>query len=145
MLLLCGMLSAQESVSTPSVPVSKNTDVSSWTTYVETADFKIEYIKVDCDPNSGMDFQGVLLRFTNLTSNQLDLSWHLDLDYDGTCRTCGFNEYDRTLTLAPNQIKEGDCNVKTNRTLDLFVKFTDAAHSKGAELTSFTLNNLIVE
>jgi hypothetical protein len=139
------VLSAQESVSTTSIPVSKDIDVSNWETYLETADLKIEYIKVDCDPNAGMDFQGILLRFTNLTSNQLELNWHLDLHYDGTCRTCGFNEYDRTLTLAQNETQEGDCNVKTNNTLDLFVKFTDAAYSKGAELTSFTLNNLTVE
>ncbi len=142
--LLSCVTFAQESVTTPTIQVSKNIDASSWTTYVETAKVKIEYIKVDCDPDSGMDYQGIMLRFTNLTNDEIDLTWHLDLFYDATCRTCGFDEYDRTLTLTPNEVKEGDCNVKTNRTLDLFVKFTDAAYSKGAELTSFALTNMTV-
>lgn len=133
--------SAQESVSNPTVPVSKDIDMSSWQTYIETSKIKIEYIKVDCDPNSGMDFRGIMFRFTNLTENELNLNWHIELFYDGTCRTCGYDEYDRSLSLAPNEMKEGDCNVKTNATLDLFVKFIDAAYSKGAELTSFQLNN----
>ena len=140
-----GVLWAQESVATNVVPVSKNIDASTWQTYVETPDFKIEYRKVDCDPNSGMDFRGIMLRFTNLTTNALSLNWHLDLEYDGSCRTCGIAEYDRSLTLAPNEVREGDCNTKTNRTLDLFVKFIDAAYSKGAELTSFTLNEMTVQ
>lgn len=143
-IVLCDVVHGQESVTTTAVPVSKNIDASSWQIYVETADFRIEYIKVDCDPSSGMDFQSILLRFTNLTSNQLELDWHLDLDFDGTCRTCGIGEYDRSVTLSPNEIQEGDCDTKTNRTLDLFVKFIDAAYSKGAELTSFKLNDLTV-
>ena len=140
--MLSGISYSQESIITPSIPVSKNIDVASWAIYVETSDVRIEYVKVDCDPSLGMDFEGILLRFTNLTSNEIQLNWHLDLYYDATCRTCGFDEYDRSLTLAPNQVKEGDCDVKTNHTLDLFVKFTDAAYSKGAELTSFVLNDL---
>jgi len=142
LILLCGVSYSQELVTTTAVPVSKNIDASTWQTYVETASFKIEYIKVNCDPNSGMDFQGIMFRFTNLTSSQLELNWHLDLFYDGSCRTCGVDEYDRSVSLSPNEVKEGDCDVNTNRTLDLFVKFTDAAYSKGAELTSFTLNDM---
>ncbi|MCR9173069.1 MAG: hypothetical protein NXI10_11280 [bacterium] len=144
-IVLSGISHAQVAVSTPTIQVSKNIDASDWSIYVESTQLKVEYVKVDCDPNSGMDFEGIMLRFTNLTNNEINLDWHLDLHYDGTCRTCGADEYDRTLTLAPNEIKEGDCNVKTNRTLDLFVKFTDAAYSKGAELTSFNLNNMTVD
>jgi len=143
--VLSGSSIAQESISAPTIPVSKNIDVSSWQTYVETPKIKIEYIKVDCDPDSGMDFRGIMFRFTNLTSNEVDLNWHIELFYDGTCRTCGFDEYDRSLTLGPNEVQEGDCNVKTNATLDLFVKFIDAAYSKGAELTSFQLKNLTMQ
>lgn len=144
-IVLGGMVFAQESVATPTIQVSKNIDASNWSTYVETSQIKIEYIKVNCDPNSGMDFEGILLRFTNLTGSEVNLDWHWDLYYDATCRTCGIDEYDRTLTLAPNEIKEGDCNVKTNITLDLFVRFTDAAYSKGAELTSFAFVDLHVD
>lgn len=144
-ILLGGISLAQESVITPKISVSKNIDASDWATYVETSDVKIEYVKVNCDPNTGMDFDGIMLRFTNLTSNELILTWHIDLDYDGICRTCSYDEYDRSLTLAPNEIKEGDCNVKTDHTLDLFVKFTDAAYSKGSELTAFHINNLTVD
>lgn len=142
--MLIGVTFAQESVTTPTIPISKNIDASNWATYVETAKVKIEYVKINCDPNSGMDFDGIMLRFTNLTTDEVNLDWHLELYYDATCRTCGFDEYDRNLVLAPSEVKEGDCNVKTNATLDLFVKFTDAAYSKGAELTSFELSNLTV-
>lgn len=142
--MLSGISLAQEAVTTPTISVSKNIDASDWTTYVETSSVKIEYVKVNCDPNSGLDHQAIMLRFTNLTSSEVNLDWHLDLHYDGTCRTCGIDEYDRSLTLAANQVQEGDCNTKTNRTLDLFVKFTDVAYSKGEELTSFSLNNMSI-
>jgi hypothetical protein len=143
-IMLAGISLAQESVTTPTIPVSKNIDASNWATYIENAMVKVEYVKVNCDPNSGMDFEGIMLRFTNLTATEINLDWHLELYYDATCRTCGFDEYNRSLTLTPNEVKEGDCNVKTNATLDLFVKFTDAAYSKGAELTSFALSNMTV-
>ena len=141
-LLLTGVCNAQETISTSSIPVSKNIDASSWQVYVETEEFKIEYMKSDCFPTSGLDFQAILLRYTNLTGNSIELSWHIDLDYDGSCKTCGSDEYNRSMTLAPNEIKEGNCVDKSNMKLDLFSKFIDPAYSKGAQLTSFKLGSL---
>jgi hypothetical protein len=142
-LLLCAWYShAQQLVSTNSIPVSKNIDVLEWQVYVETAEFKIEYRKSDCYPNSGLDFQSILLRYTNLTGGSISLSWHIDLDYDGSCKTCGLDEYDRTMTLEPNEVKEGNCIDKSNYKLDLFSKFIDPAYMNGAELTQFKLSSL---
>jgi hypothetical protein len=139
------LLFGQELLTTSDITVSKSIPVNNWTTYFESVDLRIEYKKLDCDPNSGMDYQAIHFRFSNLSSETVELSWHLELEYDGTCKTCGFDEYKRSLSLAPGEVKQGDCDVNTNRTLDLFVKFIDAAYSKGAELTSFKLSDLSMD
>lgn len=145
LVFLYGVASAQETVSTSTVVVSKNTPVTTWVTYLETENLKIEYTLMDCFPNSGLDFQNVMLRFTNLTGAQLDLTWHLDLDFDGSCKTCSSDEYDRSLTLQANEVQEGNCDTKTGMTLDLFSKFIDPAYTKGAELTAFKLADLTIQ
>jgi hypothetical protein len=141
---LCGMSFAQQEVPTTTVPISKNVPTSTWYTYLETSELKIEYSLEDCFPNSGLDFQTVVLRFTNLTGESMELSWHIDLDFDGSCKTCGSGEYDRTMTLEPNEVAEGSCDNESGMRLELFSKFIDPAYTKGAQLTAFKLSTLEV-
>lgn len=133
---------AQEQHPTEIVSIDKFTQIDEWQVYFENSELKIEYALHDCDATSGYDFQAVFLRYTNLTSETLELSWHLDLYYDGNCRTCGYGEYDRTMSLSPGEELQGTCANNTNLKLELFSKFIDAAYTKGAQLTSFQFSDL---
>lgn len=119
--------------------------MADWQVYHQTPEFKIEYVKADCDPSSGLDFEAVHMRFTNLTNQDIKLSWHIDLDYDGACKTCGSNEYLRTLEIPANQTISTGCESDDNRKYRLFSKFIDQVYSKGAHLTAFKLSDLELE
>ena len=84
--LLCTCSFSQQEINTSSVAIAEDvTQSTNWTNYVETSELKIEYFISDCFPNSGLDFQTVFLRMTNLTGNTIDLSWHIDVDFGGVC------------------------------------------------------------
>jgi len=119
------------------------TPTSAWNTYNETSQLKIEYKVVDCTYNSnGLAQRNVLLRYTNKTSNQLDVSWYLELYFDGQCQNCNSSssEYDFSITLAPNASFEGACDLQHRYNRKLFVKHTNLPNN--SELTNFQLTNL---
>ncbi len=136
-----GTLSAQQ-YTTTSVSISKNIALAEWETYISTPDFKIEYKKADCDPAIGYDFEAIMMRFTNNTGSDLMLAWHIDLFYDGVCRTCGYDEYDRMVFVPANQVVETSCDNDQYMDLRPFSRFNDAQYERGANLTSFQLSNL---
>lgn len=129
---------------TEAVSIDKSTPTDVWEVYFESPEVRIEYSLHDCDATSGYDFQAVFIRYTNLTGDTLNLTWHWDLYYDITCRTCNYDEYNRSLTLAPSEVLEGSCANNSNLKLELFSKFIDEAYTKGAQLTSFQFTNLNV-
>ena len=118
---------------------------NSWNTYSETNQLKIEYKVVDCTYNSdGLAQRNVLLKYTNKTGNQLDVSWSLELYFDGQCQTCNITsgEYDFAISLSPNSTYEGACNLEHQYDRKLFVRHTNL--SNNMELTNFQLANLQV-
>lgn len=118
---------------------------SGWTIYTDNQNFKIEYQFVNCDPNSGFDFEAVILKVTNKTSQKLYFNCQKTMYYAGTCRTCDFpEEYELQLSVGPNEIIEGDCNNASGNNLKLFSRFTDQNYSAGDPLTAFQLDELIV-
>jgi hypothetical protein len=134
-------LFSQQSVTTETISIPEDVSQSTnWTTYAETPELKIEYFIADCYPNSGLDFQSVFLRMTNLTGNSIELSWHFDLEFGKVCTTCDTYEFDRMITLEPNEVVEGSCENKTEKTLEIFSKFIDPAYTKGARLSAFGLS-----
>lgn len=131
---------SQETISTSLIQVDSTANSSEWISYIDHEKFSIEYSYYDCDPNMGFDYQGVLLRVTNKTSQKLALSWHKILYYAETCRTCNFpEEYHYDLSIEPNQTVEGDCNPQSGYNLKLFSKFIDASYTSGDHLTAFQL------
>ena len=118
---------------------------TTWATYYSSESVTIEYKFVTCTPTSGLDNEGVVFKYTNKTNSKVILNWHLHLYYDETCRTCDFgDEYSKEISLTPNQIIEGNCTTEGDYTLKIFSKFNDANYSKGAKLTSFKLDNLLI-
>lgn len=136
-----------ESFSTTEVELYNGEEIvqmDQWTTYIENASFKIEYIKTFCDVNSGPDFNAIQMRFTNLTSQDLTLGWHINLDYNGSCKTCASDEYERYIDLSANQIVETTCETDEFATYRLFDSFDNKKYSR-AKLTAFKLNELLMQ
>lgn len=118
---------------------------SNWQTYFSNSDLKIEYKFVDCDPAMGYDKEVVMLKFTNLSSDELNISWNLESHMNGNCTMCNYpDEYFNTLSLSPNEIIEGSCDIYSEMKFRLFSKFIDANHSSGPQMTAFKLNNLSI-
>ncbi len=116
-----------------------------WSTYTETNQLKVEYKVVDCTYNSdGLAQRNVLLRYTNKTSSSIEVSWSLDLYYDDVCSTCNVTngEYNFSISLSPNQVYEGDCELTHHYDRKLFVRHTNLTNH--SELTNFELANLQV-
>ena len=135
-------LSAQSQLSTDTINLIDNHSTT-WRTYFENDQIRIEFISSNCDPSMGYDFEQVNFKFINKTSTKLDLNWHIHLYYDKKCLTYNYpDEYARTIQLLPNETLEGNCDRETINELKLFSKFTDVNYSKGAILTSFQLASL---
>lgn len=116
-----------------------------WVSYFSNETISIDYKFVSCNPTSGLDNEGVIFRYTNETNSKVILNWHLHLYYDGTCRTCDFGEeYNYELTLSPNESVEGNCTSEGNYTMKVFSRFIDPAYSKGAHLTAYKFDNLLI-
>lgn len=143
-LFICTIGYSQEQINTQIVTF-KESFPTEWTTYVDNQEFSVEYKFVDCDPNMGYDFESVLLKFTNKTSNHLSFSWQIDLFYNEFCRTCDYPvEYARMIDLEPLDSVEGNCLRESNQALKLFSKFNDINYSKGEHLSGFQLSLLTV-
>jgi hypothetical protein len=135
---------AQNQLPTDTINLIDNHSTT-WRTYFENDQVRIEYKSADCDPAMGYDFEQVNLKFINKTSIKLDLNWHIHLYYDKKCLTCNYPmEYARTIRLIGNETLEGDCKRETIDELKLFSKFNDVNYSKGAILTSFQLSSFTI-
>ena len=125
-----------------------NTEInefSTWTTYFENDQVKIEFKRTDCDLNSGLDKQYLYLRYSNKTQTAITMNWHIDMYYNDDCRTCDYDEYDWSYSLAPGEVAEGTCEMGADRKLQLFAKFIDANYTNDALLTGFKFSNLTIE
>ncbi len=91
----------------------QNIDV---TTGETTIIFEDQYLKIEgtitgCDNHtSGINNSYVMLKLTNLTQDTRIFKIQQDLFYDGTCLTCGKDEYLFSYTLAPGEVKVGKCS-----------------------------------
>jgi hypothetical protein len=137
-------ITAQSQLPTDTINLIDNHSTT-WRTYYENDQIRIEFKSSDCDPSMGYDFEQVNFKFINKTSTKLDLNWHIHLYYDEKCLTCDYPvEYARTIRLLPNETLEGNCDRETINELKLFSKFIDVNYSKGAILTRFQLASLTI-
>ena len=123
------------------------TDV--WTEYRTFGGIKIEYRFQECDsqePGMFKNMNVVFFRFSNNTSNKLELTWSTELFFDGSCVNCDKierDEYANSIKLDANQVVEGDCSSIAE--FDLYIKANFIKLSpgmSGTKLTNFNLVNL---
>ena len=100
----------------------QNIDV---TTGEKTVIFEDQFVKIEgtitgCDNHtSGINNTYVMLTFTNLTQNTRNFKVQQDLFYDGTCYTCGKDEYLFSYSLAPGEVKTGTC-IENSQSMRLY-------------------------
>ena len=87
--------------------------------------FEDQFVKIEgtitgCDNHtSGINNTYVMLTFTNLTQNTRNFKVQQDLFYDGTCYTCGKDEYLFSYSLAPGEVKTGSC-IENSQSMRLY-------------------------
>ena len=91
----------------------------------KTVIFEDQFVKIEgtitgCDNHtSGINNTYVILTFTNLTQNTRNFKVQQDLFYDGTCYTCGKDEYLFSYSLAPGEVKTGSC-IENSQSMRLY-------------------------
>ena len=134
-----------------SIIMSINTHAESpnnWTTYYSHNDVKIEYQYTNCEYSDRFNQEFVILKMTNLTNNNLSISWDNESWYDKKCINCSENKTDEAsnkVLIPANQVVSGDCYIQDN--LRIFSKFSDRIEDmpgikKIVELTKFKLKNI---
>ncbi len=118
---------------------------NTWEPIKESNGIKIYQKTADCEFNKGFDEQRYLFKFENTTSEKVDVSWRYLLWYDDKCTNCeSIDEDTHTITLAPNETKEGQCHREAYLDLQLFVKFNSGQEflRKDSRLTKFEITDL---
>ena len=91
----------------------------------KTVIFEDQFVKIEgtitgCDNHtSGINNTYVMLTFTNLTQDTRNFKVQQDLFYDGTCYTCGKDEYLFSYSLAPGEVKAGSC-IENSQSMRLY-------------------------
>ncbi len=85
------------------------------------------YKFAECDiAETGSNLEEVILKVTNTTKNDLQISWDEERWYDETCYGCKENDKDNhfTVTLKAGESKEGSCETRdANTGLVIFSKY----------------------
>ena len=118
-----------------------------WKLEKEIGGIRIESKIVKCiNTNLGFDRELILLKFTNLTDKELQISYDLELFINNICITCDkMPEYHYQIKLNPTESIEGNCyNINLNH-LKIFSHFLDSRfRSEKDEITSFNFEKVIV-
>jgi len=119
--------------------------VLNWTTLMVQNQLSIDYIATECDPGIGYKKENIHLRFTNLSTETIQITWHAILEYSGECKTCDYpEEYSYELVLKPNEVLEGDCRINYDNRLVIFSKYLDEKYTGKSQLTDFELRSLTI-
>lgn len=111
-----------------------------WTSYYKDKLVNIDYRHADCNrPEDGMYKEEIFLRFTNLTTQTVTVTYQRALAYNDNELTVPAAENTFSLTLAPGETLEGKCGQKDKRFF-IFVKMLD--NTSKSILTDFKLLNI---
>lgn len=120
-----------------------------WQEYTTIDDVRIEFKRKTCTPINDREQNLILFRYTNLSNQTKTVSWATKMWRNEICVNCSRMdnpEYAHTITLAPNQVIEGDGSTKADKTLYIFDNFiTLIPGMTDDRLTDFELINLSVD
>ena len=90
------------------------------------------------NPSIGMEKDYVLLTLNNNNLNEVKISLHQDLYFDGECKTCSSDEYNRKYTIPGKGQISGSCYSQSSEGLKLFY----GSPWVSEVLTKFELTNI---
>ena len=122
--------------------------LSNWTTYYSDNEIKIEYQYTNCEYPERFNQEFVILKITNLTNNDINVSWYNESWYDKKCINCSDEKSDEAFNkvyLKANEKVLGNCIDQNS--LRIFSKFSDKIENmpgikKIVKLTKFELKNI---
>ena len=122
--------------------------LSNWTTYYSDSEVKIEYQYTNCEYPERFNQEFVILKITNLTNNDINVSWYNESWYDKKCLNCSDEKSDEAFNkvyLKANEEVLGNCFDQNS--LRIFSKFSDKIENmpgikKIVKLTKFELKNI---
>ena len=117
---------------------------NNWEIVYQSSALNIYSNYTEChDVANGIHKEKVLLKFENLTNQDLELSYSREMWYDDRCLGCEENasEYTYTINLSPYESKAGDCATK-DKTWYIFSKFLNR---KTAELSRFEIKDVNIK
>ena len=122
--------------------------LSNWTTYYSDSEIKIEYQYTNCEYPERFNQEFVILKITNLTNNDINVSWYNESWYDKKCINCSDEKSDEDFNkvyLKANEEVLGNCFDQNS--LRIFSKFSDKIENmpgikKIVKLTKFELKNI---
>ena len=122
--------------------------LSNWTTYYSDSEIKIEYQYTNCEYPERFNQEFVILKITNLTNNDINVSWYNESWYDKKCINCSDEKSDEAFNkvyLKANEKVLGNCIDQNS--LRIFSKFSDKIENmpgikKIVKLTKFELKNI---
>jgi len=122
--------------------------LSNWTTYYSDSEIKIEYQYTNCEYPERFNQEFVILKITNLTNNDINVSWYNESWYDKKCINCSDEKSDEDFNkvyLKANEKVLGNCIDQNS--LRIFSKFSDKIENmpgikKIVKLTKFELKNI---
>ena len=122
--------------------------LSNWTTYYSDSEIKIEYQYTNCEYPERFNQEFVILKITNLTNNDINVSWYNESWYDKKCINCSDEKSDEAFNkvyIEANEEVLGNCIDQNS--LRIFSKFSDKIENmpgikKIVKLTKFELKNI---
>ncbi len=120
-----------------------------WQVYTTVNDVRIEFKRKTCTPIHDREQDLILFRYTNLSNQPKMISWSTKMWRNDVCVNCeriDNSENAFSISLAPNQVIEGDGSTKADKTVYIFDRFiTLVPGMTDDRLTDFEMVNLIVE
>lgn len=117
-----------------------------WETVAETNEYKIEKGAVVCSSSQGFDYEFVVMRYSNLTNDVIDLSFNFEVWYDDFCNTCGESDHGsmRLVTIPANSVVEGSCSTSGDylKTFDHSLTINERAWK--SKLTDIVVNKISI-
>lgn len=116
---------------------------NSWTYYKDLDAVKIDYTTQQCGEEPGVITEFNFIKLTNKTSNPISVSFKLECYYNGSCSTCGNEEYVFNFEIPANGSVVPDCSLTSpNSGLAVIKRYVN--RNFGYPLDRFELTNIVV-
>lgn len=113
-----------------------------WDVIAEDVNYKIEQSKIVCKSTQGFDYEFTVLKFSNLTNDELSLSFNFERWYNGDyCHGCYDGDHNtiRELILPANASIEGTCNSSED-----YLKIFDHSLTNDSKAWKSKLSDLVI-